>query len=64
MTDVFIYIAIGALITGLLVGRDWVENPFGYVVAVTFWPFLAITVAASMLRDSVIKADKNKDCPY
>ena len=50
MIEAFWYLAIGATIIGLLVGREWSENPVGYAVAVTLWPFLAITVAASMAR--------------
>lgn len=64
MIEAFWYLAFGVVIIGLLAGREWSENPIGYAVAVTLWPFLAITVAASMLRDSVIKPDKNKGCPY
>ena len=57
MNEVFTYLAIGAVIVGLLAGREWSENPGGYAVAVTLWPFLAITVAASMVRDAVNAKD-------
>jgi hypothetical protein len=57
MNEAFAYLAIGAVIVGLLAGREWSENPVGYAVAVTLWPFLAITVAASMVRDAVNAKD-------
>ena len=57
MNEAFLYLAIGAAIVGLLAGREWSEAPGGYVVAIAFWPFLAITVAASMLRDAVNRSD-------
>lgn len=57
MNEAFAYLAIGAVIVGLLAGREWSENPLGYAVAVTLWPFLAITVAASMVRDAVNAKD-------
>ena len=57
MNEAFAYLAIGAVIVGLLAGREWSENPIGYAVAVTIWPFLAITVAASMVRDAVNAKD-------
>ena len=57
MNEAFAYLAIGAVIVGLLAGREWSENPIGYAVAVTMWPFLAITVAASMVRDAVNAKD-------
>lgn len=57
MNEAFAYLAIGAVIVGLLAGREWSENPVGYAVAVTMWPFLAITVAASMVRDAVNAKD-------
>lgn len=56
MNEAFAYLAIGAVIVGLL-AREWSENPVGYAVAVTLWPFLAITVAASMVRDAVNAKD-------
>ena len=57
MNEAFAYLAIGAVIVGLLAGREWSENPVGYAVAVTMWPLLAITVAASMVRDAVNAKD-------
>ena len=57
MNEAFAYLAIGAVIVGLLAGREWSENPVGYAVVVTLWPFLAITVAASMVRDAVNAKD-------
>ena len=53
MNAAFVYLAIGAIIVGLLAGREWSENPLGYAVAITLWPFLAITVAASMVADAL-----------
>ena len=50
-----LYLATGAAITGLLAGREWESSPIGYAVAVLFWPFIAITVAASMVRDAFSK---------
>lgn len=55
MAEAFIYLAIGSALVGLLAGREWEGNPVGYAVAVLFWPFLAITVAASMIRDAFAK---------
>ena len=52
MSAVFAYLAVGAVIVGLLAGDEWYGNPVGYAVSVTLWPFIAITVAASMVRDS------------
>lgn len=52
MSAVFAYLAVGAVIVGLLAGDEWHGNPVGYAVSVTFWPFIAITVAASMVRDA------------
>lgn len=51
MSLAFAYLAIGAAIVGLLAGDEWHGNPVGYAVSVMFWPFIAITVAASMVRD-------------
>lgn len=52
MTEAFLYLATGAAIVGFLAGREWVDSPVGYAVAVVFWPFIAITVAASMIADA------------
>jgi hypothetical protein len=52
MSGPFVYLAIGAAIVGLLAGDEWHGNPVGYAVSVALWPFIAITVAASMLRDA------------
>jgi len=52
MSAVFIYLAIGAAIVGLLTDRMDADSPVGYAVSITLWPFIAITVAASMLRDA------------
>ena len=60
MNAAFVYLAIGAVIVGLLAGREWAENPVGYAVSVTLWPFLAITVAFSMIRDAAI-SEKESD---
>lgn len=62
MIEAFWYLAIGAAIVGLLAGRDWHGNPVGYAVSVAFWPFIAITVAAGMVREAV--NGKDEDCPY
>lgn len=61
MIEAFWYLSAGAAIVGLLAGCDWDESPVGYVVAVAFWPFIAITVAASMVRDSVIAARETSE---
>lgn len=53
MSGVFFYLAIGAAITGFLAGDDWAESPIGYALAITLWPFIAITVAAAMIADAV-----------
>lgn len=53
MIEAFWYLAFGAAIVGLLAGREWSESPVGYAVAITLWPFLAITVAASMVADAL-----------
>jgi len=58
MTALFVYLALGAAISGLAAG-DTFDDPIGYVVAVTLWPFIAITVAAAMLRESV--GNRRKD---
>lgn len=55
MSAAFVYLAIGAAIVGFLAGDDWHGNPIGYAVSVLFWPFIAVTVAASMIRDAVIR---------
>ena len=52
MSSAFLYLAVGAAIVGLLAGTDLMDNPIGYAVAVVFWPFIAITVAASMVADA------------
>ena len=53
MTYAFIYLAIGATIVGLLAGREVEENPIGYALSIGLWPFIAITVAASMVADAI-----------
>lgn len=52
MSAAFLYLATGAAIVGFLAGRGWGEDPIGYAVVVVFWPFIAITVAASMIADA------------
>lgn len=52
MSAALLYLAAGSAIVGLLAGKEWSENPVGYAVAVTLWPFIAITVAASMVADA------------
>lgn len=59
MNAAFLYLAIGAAIVGVLAGDDWSGNPGGYVVSVLFWPFISITVAASMVRDALVAALKD-----
>ena len=52
MIEAFLYLAAGAAIVGFLAGAKEVDDPVGYAVAVAFWPFIAITVAASMIADA------------
>jgi len=54
VSALFIYLAIGAAITGVAAG-DTFEDPVGYAVAIALWPFIAITVAAAMIREAVTK---------
>lgn len=56
MSAAFIYLAIGAIIIGLFKAPEAENEPLGYVVVLMFWPFLAITVAASMIGDAVRRA--------
>lgn len=51
MTEVFIYLAIGAVIVGVATGAD-TGDAVAYAVTVVMWPFIAITVAASMAAEA------------